>query len=632
MRGDKLVIQKYHTLAAKRIARTLLPEIELSASRYVISISGESGSGKTEVAHELKRALMEHGIRSVTFHQDDYFQLPPKTNHKKRREDLSIVGTSEVKLSLLNSHIKRLKNPRINKLQKPIVYFNKDKIRKETVSCRGVRVIIVDGTYTALLESVDRKVFLARTYKNTMRARLARKRDKIDKFDSKILSIEHGIISKHRKLAGIIVEKDYKKIINKKERNRKIKRICMITIHGYVGAKPILGKTDTGGQVTYVLELSKALAKKGIKVDIFTRKFQNRKTIERVSRNVRIIRIPCGGKKFIHKEKLAPHLNAYADNMEKFIRKNNLEYDLIHSHYWDAGCVASKISERFNTPFFHTFHSLGAWKREHMGGDPKKMEKLYNFKERIKIERCIFKKVRALVMTSSDMIMHSKNFYNYTYKNHIVLPAGVNTNLFRPLKKGEKEKRIDVPQNYIFWVGRFATNKGLDNLLLGFAETVKKVKDLFLVIGGGSKNPRLHEKELIRELKDIIEKNKITSRVFFVRHIKDELMPSYYRRSKFFVLSSKFEPFGMTAAEAMACGTALIVSNRAGIRKYLKNKHDCLMVNTTSKKALSWAFRVLNRNVSFRRKIAKNGLKVAQEEFSWTRIADKSLTFYRSLI
>ena len=47
-----------------------------------------------------------------------------------------------------------------------------------------------------------------------------------------------------------------------------IKSICMLSTHGYVDPKPILGKTDTGGQVTYVLELSKALAKKGIKADL----------------------------------------------------------------------------------------------------------------------------------------------------------------------------------------------------------------------------------------------------------------------------------------------------------------------------------------------------------------------------
>ncbi len=410
-----------------------------------------------------------------------------------------------------------------------------------------------------------------------------------------------------------------------------IKSICMLSTHGYVDPKPILGKTDTGGQVTYVLELSKALAKKGIKVDIYTRRFQNRKTMERVCRNVRIIRIPCGGNKFIPKEKIFPCLNTFARNMERFIKKEGLEYDIFHSHYWDAGYVAMKLTERLNGFFVHTFHSLGAWKKEQMGGKPGEMEKLYRFKERIKRERMIFRKVRALVMTSSEMIKRSRKFYNYRGKNYIVIPAGVNTEIFRPLKKREREKRVDVPQNYAFWTGRFDTNKGLDYLLRAFAEIVRKEKDLFLVIGGGSKNPIPKEKKLKKDLQKIIVSSQIKNRVFFTKHIKDKLMPSYYRRAKFFVLPSKFEPFGMTAAEALACGTPAIISSRAGIRKYLKNKHDCLIVNPFNKKDLSWAFHVLNQNYTFRRKIAKNGFKLARKEFCWTKIAEKNLSFYAKL-
>ena len=406
----------------------------------------------------------------------------------------------------------------------------------------------------------------------------------------------------------------------------------MLTLHGYVSKNPTLGKTDTGGQVTYVLELSKALAKKGIKVDIYTRKFLKRKTIEKVSRNVRIIRIPCGGKQFIRKENLLPYLDTFVKNMEKFIKKEKLEYDIYHSHYWDAGYIAMKLTDRLGHFFVHTFHSLGAWKREHMGGDPRDMEKKYKFKERIKHEKEIFSKTRAIVMTSADMIYSSKKFYNYKDKKHVIIPAGVNLEVFHPLKKGQKERKIDVPQNYIFWVGRFDTNKGLDYLLRGFAEIVTKAKDLFLVIGGGSRNPKPMEKALRKELERIIKKYELKNRVFFTRHIKDKYMPSYYRKAKFFVLPSKFEPFGMTAAEALACGTALVVSKRAGIRRYLKNGEDCLVVNSSNKKDLGWAFRVLNRNASFRNKIAKNGLKVARSKFSWTNIADKSLHYYSKLL
>jgi mannosylfructose-phosphate synthase len=623
MEGDKLLIRKYHVKAAEKIARLLIPEILLCPSKYAVTIAGESGSGKSEIAQVFSKVLNRNNIKNIIIQQDDYFRLPPKTNHNARRSDISLVGTGEVKLSLLNKNIRSFKDPKTAQFQKPLVKFKEDKIDKEAVKVRSVKVVIVEGTYTSLLKNIDKKVFLSRTHKDTLQARRARRRDKIDRFDEKILAIESKIISKHKKLANILVEKNYS--VTSKE---PIKRICMLSVHGYVDAKPILGKTDTGGQVTYVLELAKALAKRNIKVDIYTRKFQHKKTVENVTRNVRIIRIPCGGDKFIPKERLLPYLDTFVNNMERFIRKEGLKYDIYHSHYWDAGYVAMKLTERINYFFIHTFHSLGAWKKEQMGGPSRKMERLYNFKKRIKWEKIIFRKTKTLIMTSTDMVKRSRRFYNYTSKNYTVLPAGVNIDIFRPLKEGKREKRIDVPQNYVFWVGRFASNKGLDYLLRAFSQTVPKIKDIFLVIGGGSKSPKPEEKKIKKELKKIINKSAIRSRVFFTGHIKDRLMPSYYRSAKFFVLPSRFEPFGMTAAEAMACGSAAVISKRAGIRKYLTNKKNCLLVNPTNKKDLSWAFQILNRNQGFRNKIRKDGMRLAREEFCWRNIAGKSLAFY----
>ena len=273
MRGDKLLIKKYHTIAAEKLIPILLPQIRSSSAKYVITVAGESGAGKTEIAHEIARFLKKNNISSVTLHQDDYFRIPPKTNPVKRRKNISIVGTSEVKLGLLNKHINLFRNIRTKEIEKPLVFFKQNCIKKEYLKCADIKVLIVEGTYTTILKNVDKNIFLSRTHKDTLKARLARKRDHIDPFDKKILAIEHNIISKHKKKADIVFSKTYKTFTSKKHPPRKIKRIAMLSVHGHVDARPILGKTDTGGQVTYILELSKALAQKGVKVDIYTRHF-----------------------------------------------------------------------------------------------------------------------------------------------------------------------------------------------------------------------------------------------------------------------------------------------------------------------------------------------------------------------
>jgi glutamyl/glutaminyl-tRNA synthetase len=106
-------------------------------------------------------------------------------------------------------------------------------------------------------------------------------------------------------------------------------RIAMVSTHGYVAAQPPLGAADTGGQVVYVLELSKKLAQLGYEVDIWTRQFEEQPQIEAVAEQVRIIRIPCGGQQFIPKEYLYEKLPAWGENALRFINKQGLKYAFI---------------------------------------------------------------------------------------------------------------------------------------------------------------------------------------------------------------------------------------------------------------------------------------------------------------
>src|SRR3954462_99270 len=95
-------------------------------------------------------------------------------------------------------------------------------------------------------------------------------------------------------------------------------RIAMISTHGYVAANPPLGAADTGGQVTYVLELSKKLAQLGFDVDIWTRRFEDQPEIDVINDRVRIVRIPCGGFNFIDKEYLVRHLSEWAESALRY--------------------------------------------------------------------------------------------------------------------------------------------------------------------------------------------------------------------------------------------------------------------------------------------------------------------------
>ena len=140
----------------------------------------------------------------------------------------------------------------------------------------------------------------------------------------------------------------------------------MVSTHGYFEGNPSFGRADTGGQIVFVIELSKAIAKLGYKVDILSRQFEDFEPIEPLDKDVRIVRIPCGGRDFIPKEYLVDHLPELINGFAKYCQENQLKYDFIDSHYWDAGWVGTKLAGTFQIPHIFTPHSIGMWKEKRM--------------------------------------------------------------------------------------------------------------------------------------------------------------------------------------------------------------------------------------------------------------------------
>jgi uridine kinase len=208
MKGDVLIIDKNHRKAAGDIIELIVNDIQKFPGKFVITVAGESGAGKSEIAASIAEKLEEKGIGCYIFGQDDYFQLPPKTNARQREQDLSWVGIQEVKLDVLDQNIKEVTSGKTT-IIKPLVDFNADKIGEEKVNLTDIRVIIAEGTYTTCLKNADCRIFIDRNKMDTLESRKKRAREKQDEFLDKILTIEHEIIAKHKNLANIVISKEW---------------------------------------------------------------------------------------------------------------------------------------------------------------------------------------------------------------------------------------------------------------------------------------------------------------------------------------------------------------------------------------------------------------------------------------
>jgi len=215
MKGDIIVLEEHHKGAAQKIVPEIIEKIKGKATRYIITVAGESGSGKSETGKAIANELEKFGVKSVVLGQDDYFVLPPRSNDAERRENPEWLGPHvEVNLDVLEQNLKDAINGK-NEITKPLVDYNSNFIEKETISLDGIKVVIAEGTYTSLLKNVDTRVFIARNRFDTLEHRQKRNRGNEvgDAFIEKVLATEHKIIAGHKQLADFVVTKDYDVLI-----------------------------------------------------------------------------------------------------------------------------------------------------------------------------------------------------------------------------------------------------------------------------------------------------------------------------------------------------------------------------------------------------------------------------------
>lgn len=201
MKGDRILIAEHHTARARDVCDIVLVA---RVPHMVVTVAGESGAGKSEVASEVGRLLGEAGVSTAVIQQDDYFVFPPKTNHEMRRKNVEQVGLYEVKLGLLDSNLRSYKREE-NPVYKPLVDYDQDQIEWETRDFSDVEALIVEGTYTTALRFADLRVFIDRTYEDTAAHRRERNRDSREPFMDDVLRREHEIISGHKEQADLVI-------------------------------------------------------------------------------------------------------------------------------------------------------------------------------------------------------------------------------------------------------------------------------------------------------------------------------------------------------------------------------------------------------------------------------------------
>jgi len=382
------------------------------------------------------------------------------------------------------------------------------------------------------------------------------------------------------------------------EQQSKVRHVCFVSSEYPPRVK--------GGLGVHVKELSRVLASK-IKISIVVPR--NDKKYEELNR---AICIELSEITADYKDPLSWLL--FSEAAANKIINMNPRPDIIHCHDWMTVLVGIKVKYILGIPFLFHLHL------------PNQDTLCRNIENLGLI--CADK-----VTVSSDVLCQQipRREIEITDKisdRIVAIPNGVDTNLF---SLPENKYQANKDGEYLLFVGRLVRQKGVDVLLhamqyilKGFSGKNIKLK----IVGEGPPEYEIWLKELSAHLniKDNVEW------LGWVSH-GNELV-RLYQNAKIVVIPSIYEPFGIIALEAMACGRPIVASDEGGLREIIGYGNDAsgyLCEKSNDLDFAQWIMTLL-RFDEVAQKMSHNGfMKIKSGIYSWNRIGERFLIEYEDI-
>ncbi len=438
--------------------------------------------------------------------------------------------------------------------------------------------------------------------------------------------------------------------------------IQMFSIHGLVRSTNLeLGRdADTGGQITYVLELARHISRLDAVegVDLVTRLVSDKKvsedygqTVEKVDEKCRIVRIQCGGRKYIRKELLWPHLDEFIDKTVKFIRREGRIPDVFHGHYADGGYVAMELSSFFGSPFVFTGHSLGRVKHGRLLNDgvkEKDIQKRYKIAHRIEVEEEILKSADLIVASTRQEVEEQYGqYHNGRVPRFVVLPPGLDVDRFYPYyhdllpEKEKPEEAVHARASMMQELNRFFMQpekplllalcrpdkrKNISGLIRAYGEDLElRTMANLAVFAGIRKDIEVmeeNERDVLTRMLLLMDKYDLYGRMAIPkRHDFDLEVPELYRiaaeKRGVFVNPALTEPFGLTLLEASACGLPIVATNDGGPKDIIANCANGVLVDPSDPAQIAEAVRGILSDRERWEAFSKSGVMKVREHYTW---------------
>ena len=378
-------------------------------------------------------------------------------------------------------------------------------------------------------------------------------------------------------------------------------------LHGTASLSP-----EWGGPTKVVVELTEALARKGIDITIFT---PVRKGDEVKIKPPKGVNLQLFNQGFLSK-----WWTSYSPDLARNIQWGAYKFDLIHIHeIWHYANFASyHAAKKAGKPYIITIHGLlDPWCLNYKAFK-KKIYSLF-------IQRRILREASAIHAITNEEVKHIRTF---GIDNSIVMiPNGIDPKEFINLPLREelesfypkiKGKRI------ILFLGRIHPQKGLDLLAKAFEKIAREWDDAYLmIVGPDSEGYKI-------KIEKMLESEGVLNKVIFTGMLSGRKKLIALGGADIFALPSYSEGFSMAILEAMICKLPVIITKQCNFPEVTEvgagNEID------PNVEQLTGALGNLLGNPQLCKKMGKNGKRLVLEKFTWDKIADKMIQIYEEIL
>jgi glycosyltransferase involved in cell wall biosynthesis len=410
---------------------------------------------------------------------------------------------------------------------------------------------------------------------------------------------------------------------------RKTLHIALISEH----ASPLsmAGGVDSGGQNIYVNHVARQLARRGHRVDVFTRRDRaDLPPVVPLCPGARVVHVPAGPPRFVRKESLLACMPQFARACETLFRQGQ-PFDVVHANFFMSGMVARQLRQRLGLPFAITFHALGQVRLRHQ----KEADAFPA--ERIAIERDCVRDADAIVAECPQDREDLRTLYGADDARIAMVPCGFDSAEFSPMDRAAARQALGIAQDefLVLQLGRLVPRKGIDNVVRALAQARALLpagaRLKLMVVGGDAPEPDEARTPEIARLRGIAQALGIAADVRFTGQRTRAELRHHYACADVFVSTPWYEPFGITPLEAMACAVPVVASDVGGLRYSVLDGVTGFLVPPHDPAALAQRLAALYRQPRLAADMGLAGQRRVASMFTWDHVADGLVQVYRSI-